>query len=891
MKFHSSHLSSRRWIFTIPLLANLIISSSASALLMRDNGPEPIIVQIKESLRLSDELDARLSELEAAHNQNGLSVRKWYASDRLLVMVSFPSNFTEQQALTVIAGLQQLPAVEKVVAASAANLEFKPADLGREYASNQAIPEAARRGLDRDELQNLPMTQAQIDEAAGLPHVPNQLIVRWKSRYVWRATTAGFLRDVANFHAAAGARVIREMRSSPTDLMQVIELPNLVTPFANKLRRYNESPWVDYAQPNFIYSESTVVNDPYYTNPGQPNLEQVSAPAAWNLMNGGTHGTQNLVVAVADTGANLDHPDFSPNLSPGAANFVDPGEPVNDFEFFDPFCGCYTPSHGNNVAAIIGAKGNNLNIPPGNPGYMVGVTHNVSLLILKVLPGGTSEDVFNALLYASASNQGHDPAIAINCSFELPPASQLDKWMSRGVQTAKERGMVVVAAAGNGEGNPLIGLNNDLPNNLISPASIPKDNVIAVGAVKANDTKTNFSNYGKYRVELGAPGGNDPPNNETNGILGLRNNFNNNPPWSRMSGTSQAAPHVTGALQLVKSKYPWEDYAGLRDRVIMGTDDIAALNPDGLTPFRTGGRLNLAKALQKRTLMGNVSARAKVEHGDRIVIGGFVVGPPGPCGLAGACGGAGQPPCCLTVAIRGLGPSLTPFGVPNALPDPKLQLNDYAGFPIWSNDDWGNMPPAQQAQLANAGLTPTDPHEAAIVWTLAPGTYTVFMESQDKEEGIGLFEIYELSGGTNERARLRNLSVRCPVGTGDEAAIAGTNLTNSLGPAGPKRRLLMRALGPSLSAYGLQAVLADPQIELRNSSGAVLDSNDQWRTFDDTPTYTSKGLEDKLIDAGFAPANNAESALWPTLIQGSYTTIMTGVNNGTGIGLIDFLEF
>ena len=149
------------------------------------------------------------------------------------------------------------------------------------------------------------------------------------------------------------------------------------------------------------------------------------------------------------------------------------------------------------------------------------------------------------------------------------------------------------------------------------------------------DTKPNFSNYGKYRVELAAPGGDDNDakgNPSPYGILGLRQNFNNNPPWSRISGTSQAAPHVTGAIQLVKSKYPWEDYAGLRDRVIMGTDDIPALNPNGLTPFRTGGRLNLAKALQKRTLIGNASARAKVESGDRIIIGGLGVGPPGPCG-------------------------------------------------------------------------------------------------------------------------------------------------------------------------------------------------------------------------------------------------------------------
>ena len=80
------------------------------------------------------------------------------------------------------------------------------------------------------------------------------------------------------------------MRPSPTDLSQVIEFNDLVTPFADKLRRYVDCPWVDYAQPNFIYSQSAVVNDPYYTNPGQPNLVKVKAPAAWIVPEAAPHG-------------------------------------------------------------------------------------------------------------------------------------------------------------------------------------------------------------------------------------------------------------------------------------------------------------------------------------------------------------------------------------------------------------------------------------------------------------------------------------------------------------------------------------------------------------------------------------------------------------------------
>ena len=115
----------RHPLFAASLLGILFFASSSSALVMRANGPEPIIVQIKESLRLSDDLDNRLNEFASARSQNGLSVLKWWAGSKLLVLLSFPPNFTEQRALAVIGKLQQLPVVERVVAASAFNLHFR----------------------------------------------------------------------------------------------------------------------------------------------------------------------------------------------------------------------------------------------------------------------------------------------------------------------------------------------------------------------------------------------------------------------------------------------------------------------------------------------------------------------------------------------------------------------------------------------------------------------------------------------------------------------------------------------------------------------------------------------------------------------------------------------
>jgi hypothetical protein len=98
----------------------------------------------------------------------------------------------------------------------------------------------------------------------------------------------------------------------------------------------------------------------------------------------------------------------------------------------------------------------------------------------------------------------------------------------------------------------------------------------------------------------------------------------------------------------------------------------------------------------------------------------------------------------------------------------------------------------------------------------------------------------------------------------------------------------MRGIGPSLAQHGISGVLANPYIELHSSTGALIGSNDQWRDVDGSST----GLEDKLVEKGFAPTSDNESVLWPTLTQSlGNTTILKGVNNGTGIGLIEFFEY
>jgi hypothetical protein len=264
----------------------------------------------------------------------------------------------------------------------------------------------------------------------------------------------------------------------------------------------------------------------------------------------------------------------------------------------------------------------------------------------------------------------------------------------------------------------------------------------------------------------------------------------------------------------------------------------------------------------------NLSTRAKVGGGDQAMIGGFYVA------------GSGT----VKVVIRAIGPSLPSFSVPK-LGNPKLRLTYSNGTSIASNDDYGNLSQQDRNELNSLGLTPSDSHEAALIWTLSAGAYTAIVESQDGQYGIGLFEIYAIG---DEQTRLVNLSTRCLVGTGDEVAIAGTIIGNtSANPNLPRpyRRVLMFGKGPSLAAFGIQGTLQDPQL---NVSGG--DSNDNWMALDND-SGDGDALEEKLSEAHFAPTNYHESALWPTFSPGSYTVQLSGVNQSTGIGSIEFYEY
>jgi hypothetical protein len=217
---------------------------------------------------------------------------------------------------------------------------------------------------------------------------------------------------------------------------------------------------------------------------------------------------------------------------------------------------------------------------------------------------------------------------------------------------------------------------------------------------------------------------------------------------------------------------------------------------------------------------------------------------------------------------------LTQSGVPDALANPVLELHGPGAFVTIIDDNWRDDP-AQEALIIASGIPPTNDLESAIDATLAPGVYTAIMSGKNNTSGNGLVEVYDLSPAS--ASKLGNLSTRAFVSTGDSVVIAGFILGGSGNDS-----IVARGIGPSLAESGVPNALADPTLELRNSNGALLVANNDWQ---DDATQASA-----LIAAGLAPTNPLESGLTATLPPGLYTALLSGVNNSTGIGLVEVYD-
>lgn len=248
----------------------------------------------------------------------------------------------------------------------------------------------------------------------------------------------------------------------------------------------------------------------------------------------------------------------------------------------------------------------------------------------------------------------------------------------------------------------------------------------------------------------------------------------------------------------------------------------------------------------------NLATRGLVQTEGNVLIGGFII--------------SGEVPKRLL--IRAVGPSLGNNGVNNALADTTLTLFDVDGNELAFNDDWMNSTDRQA--IIDTTIPPNNEKESAILRTLEPGTYTAQVAGAGSATGIGLVEIYDLDSFAS--SRLVNIATRGRVETGEDVLIGGYIVGGY-----KEQEVVVRAIGPSLGTAGVADALADPFLTLNDSNGNVVQSNDNWQ---DTQRQD-------LIDAQLAPTNSKESALITTLPAGNYTAVVSGVANGTGVGLVE----
>ncbi|PYK09890.1 MAG: hypothetical protein DME65_11155 [Verrucomicrobia bacterium] len=271
-----------------------------------------------------------------------------------------------------------------------------------------------------------------------------------------------------------------------------------------------------------------------------------------------------------------------------------------------------------------------------------------------------------------------------------------------------------------------------------------------------------------------------------------------------------------------------------------------------------GVTTGITDAAPTASQLTNISTRALVQTGGNVIIGGFIVEGTGPKKLI----------------LRAIGPELIPYGVPNVLENPTLELHDGTGALIASNDNW----------LQNSGHAPTVATESAIIANLPPGNYTAIIRGVNNTMGVALVEAYDLSETIPSPSVLSNISTRGFVQTNDEVMIGGFIVQGAVA-----KRVIIRAIGPELIPYGIVNGLPDPRLELHDATGALIASNDDWQ-------HTIKGgiiTADQVAAiraSGFAPTVPTESAIIANLPAGNYTAIVRGKNIVVGVALVEVYD-
>jgi autotransporter-associated beta strand protein len=259
-------------------------------------------------------------------------------------------------------------------------------------------------------------------------------------------------------------------------------------------------------------------------------------------------------------------------------------------------------------------------------------------------------------------------------------------------------------------------------------------------------------------------------------------------------------------------------------------------------------------------VVGNVSTRLPVGAGDDVLIEGFTV--------QGAGGSTKK------IIVRALGPFLIQFGILDALPNPTLEI--YEGNTlIATNDNWRNTQVGgiitgdQSAEIEASGLAPSNDLESAIIANLGPGSYTAVVRGVNNTTGTGIVDAFDLSAASP--ARVVNFATRGLIQPGDQLMIAGFIIQNG------SVRAVIRAIGPSLTQFGISNALPDTTLEVRNQDGTFVMTNDDWET----------NQKQELENTGLQPGNAQEAAIVATLPPGQYSALVRGKPESTGTGVVE----
>ncbi len=315
-------------------------------------------------------------------------------------------------------------------------------------------------------------------------------------------------------------------------------------------------------------------------------------------------------------------------------------------------------------------------------------------------------------------------------------------------------------------------------------------------------------------------------------------------------------------------------YFGNNDGKLYAYSNAARLSNSVWPKFHSGsaGRGSLegySPPVANKERLYNIALRGTPSGGEADIIAGFAIG------------GTGE----KSLLVRAVGPGLLSQGVTDYLEDPQLNFHHWLEGEIGENNDWGQSASAgilpQEMARVGAFSLETGSTDSADLLTLESGAvYTAIVSNAGGDPGIALVEVYNADEGESTSV-LSNVSMRGPVGTGDEVLIAGFFIEGNL----PKR-LLIRAVGTGLISQGVVNALSDPTLSLYRGA-SVIESNDDW------DLHPERAQLEAFMDSAGAfelAEGSGDSAMFVWLEPGLYTAIISGVNSATGIALVEIYD-